>query len=134
MRRLLPLLLLASAPLVGGQQPLTIKRIFSDPPIDGTLQKEVRWHPGGERFSFLETLDEGKDADTPRLAGYQWSPKGMRYCCPAMGSSSSLLTPSEAAGRLEAMTSRQAAGQPANARRSTLRVGGTVPHFAGTPE
>lgn len=62
MRRLLSLLVLAAAPLVAGQQPLTIERIFSDPPIDGTLPKEVRWLPDGERFSFLETRGEGKDA------------------------------------------------------------------------
>src|SRR5512136_1399053 len=47
MRRLLSVLVLASTPLVAGQQPLTIERIFSDPPLDGTLPKEVRWLPDG---------------------------------------------------------------------------------------
>jgi hypothetical protein len=42
---LLSLLVLASAPLVGSQQPPTIERKCSDPPIDATMSKEVRRHP-----------------------------------------------------------------------------------------
>ena len=62
MRRLISLLILFAAPLVGGQQPLTIERIVADPPLEGTLPKEVAWLPDGASFSFLETSGEGKNA------------------------------------------------------------------------
>ncbi len=64
MRRLLSVLVLASAPLVAGQQPLTIERIFSDPPLEGTLPHEVRWLPGGASFSSLEKAGNGEGAPT----------------------------------------------------------------------
>lgn len=108
MRRVLAGLVLASAQLLAGERHLTVERIFSDPPLDGTLPKEVHWLRDGESFSFLEirgegkdarrslwredagsavrqclldegelpTFGEGKDAVTPRLTGYQWSPRG----------------------------------------------------------
>ena len=53
MRRLASLLVLLAAPLVAGQAPLTVERICADPPLDGVLPAEVRWMPGGTRFSFL---------------------------------------------------------------------------------
>jgi dipeptidyl-peptidase-4 len=62
MRRVLSILALLAAPLFAGQKALTIERIFSDPPLDGTLPKQVRWLPDGRRFSFLETIGEGKGA------------------------------------------------------------------------
>jgi dipeptidyl-peptidase-4 len=62
MRRVFLTLALVSVPLLAGQQPLTVERIFSDPPLEGALPKEVRWMAGGESFSFLETRGEGKDA------------------------------------------------------------------------
>ncbi|HVN75009.1 MAG TPA: alpha/beta fold hydrolase [Thermoanaerobaculaceae bacterium] len=62
MRRLASLVILTAAPLVAGQQLLTVERIVADPPVEGTLPKEVKWLPGGTRFSFLETVGEGKDA------------------------------------------------------------------------
>jgi dipeptidyl-peptidase-4 len=64
MRRLLSFLVMVSAPLVAGQQPLTLDRIFSDPPLEGTLPREVRWLPGGGSFSFLEKTGYGKEATT----------------------------------------------------------------------
>lgn len=64
MRRLALLVILVAAPLAAGQQPLTVERIFADPPLEGTLPKEVEWLPGGTSFSFLETTGEGKDART----------------------------------------------------------------------
>jgi dipeptidyl-peptidase-4 len=64
MRRLLSFLVMVSAPLVAGQQPLTLDRIFSDPPLEGTLPREVRWLPGGGSFSFLEKAGNGREAPT----------------------------------------------------------------------
>jgi dipeptidyl-peptidase-4 len=64
MRGLLSFLVMVSAPLVAGQQPLTLDRIFSDPPLEGTLPREVRWLPGGGSFSFLEKTGYGKEAPT----------------------------------------------------------------------
>lgn len=64
MRRLLSLLVMVSAPLVAGQEPLTLDRIFSDPPLEGTLPREVRWLPVGRSFSFLEKTGYGKEATT----------------------------------------------------------------------
>ena len=62
MCRMVSLLVLLAAPLIGGQQPLTIERIVADPPLEGTLPKEVVWLPDGTSFSFLEASGEGKDA------------------------------------------------------------------------
>ena len=62
MRRLVSLIVLLAAPLVGGQQPLTIERIVADPPLEGTLPREVAWLPDGASFSFLVTTGEGKEA------------------------------------------------------------------------
>ena len=108
MRRLVALLVFMAAPLIGGQQPLTIERIVADPPVEGVLPREVCWLPDGASFSFLETSGEGKDAQStlwledatsgarhrlvadaelpafgegkdavsPKLGGYRWSPKG----------------------------------------------------------
>jgi dipeptidyl-peptidase-4 len=64
MRRVFLIPFLLAVPLFAGQQELTIERIFSDPPLDGTLPKQVRWLPDGRRFSFLETIGEGKGADS----------------------------------------------------------------------
>ncbi len=62
MRRALSVLVLIAAPLAGGQKPLTIDRMMADPPLEGTLPREVHWLPDGGRFSFLETRGEGKGA------------------------------------------------------------------------
>lgn len=78
MRRVFLTLALVSVPLLAGQQPLTIERIFSDPPLDGTLPKEVRWLPGGERFSFLQTRGEGKDASSSLWV--EEAASGVRQC------------------------------------------------------
>ena len=64
MRRLALFVVLAAAAVAAGQQPLTVERICADPPLEGTLPREVSWLPGGTSFSFLETAGEGKDAHT----------------------------------------------------------------------
>ncbi len=56
MRRLSALVLLVlAAPLAAAQRPLTISEIFSTPPVDGVLPKEVHWLPDGRSFSYLAT-------------------------------------------------------------------------------
>ncbi|NCO69654.1 MAG: hypothetical protein GW878_03915, partial [Acidobacteria bacterium] len=45
-----------------GTQPLTIERIFAEPPVDGAVPREVHWLADGRRFSLIETAGEGKDA------------------------------------------------------------------------
>jgi dipeptidyl-peptidase-4 len=62
MRRALALLLLLAPALLAGQPPLTVERIFSEPPLDGALPREVHWLADGARFSFLASEGEGKQA------------------------------------------------------------------------
>jgi dipeptidyl-peptidase-4 len=64
MRRALPVLVLAAAPVLGGDQPLTLERAFGEPPLDGTLPRELRWLPSGAQFSFVERIGVGKEAHT----------------------------------------------------------------------
>jgi dipeptidyl-peptidase-4 len=64
MRRALAVLVLAAVPALGGDQPLTLERAFAEPPLDGTLPRELRWLPGGAQFSYLERVGVGKDAHT----------------------------------------------------------------------
>jgi len=71
-------LVLVSAQLLAGERHLTVERIFSEPPLDGTLPKEVRWLPDGGRFSFLETRGEGKDA--PGALWLEEAESGTRQC------------------------------------------------------
>ena len=106
MRRLTALLVLLAAPVLAGDQPLTLERAFGDPPLGGRLPSEFTWLPGGASFSYLERAGQGREARTtlwleeaatgtrtalltdeqlkpastdagrPRLAGAQWSPGG----------------------------------------------------------
>ena len=62
MNRTLVALVLAASPALAAQPPLTVERIFSDPPPEGLLPAQVHWLPDGARFSFLEWVGEGKDA------------------------------------------------------------------------
>jgi dipeptidyl-peptidase 4 len=64
MRRALAVLVLAAAPVLGGDQPLTLERAFGEPPLDGTLPRELRWLPSGAQFSFVERIRAGKEAHT----------------------------------------------------------------------
>lgn len=56
--------LVAAVAMGAGDQPLTIERIFADPPVDGAAPREVRWLADGRRFSLIESAGEGKDAVT----------------------------------------------------------------------
>ena len=62
MRRIAASLLLLTPALLAAQPPITVERIFSEPPLDGALPREVHWLPDGSRFSFLATEGEGKQA------------------------------------------------------------------------
>jgi dipeptidyl-peptidase-4 len=66
MSLVLTLALLAAPPAtpkpVEGPPALTLERIFSGPPLEGALPREVAWLPDGRRFSYLEKAGEGKDA------------------------------------------------------------------------
>ena len=62
MRRLASILVLSAAPLLAGQQALTVERISADPPLDGVLPAEVQWFPGGARFSFIAKPGSAPDA------------------------------------------------------------------------
>lgn len=44
-RRTFALVLLLAPALLAGQPPLTVERIFSEPPLDGALPREVHWLP-----------------------------------------------------------------------------------------
>jgi dipeptidyl-peptidase-4 len=106
MRRLTALLLLVAAPALAGDEPLTVERLFAEPPLGGVLPAEFTWLPGGTSFSYLERTGQGREsratmwveeaatgkrvalltdeqlepatgaAGKPRLAGAQWSPDG----------------------------------------------------------
>jgi dipeptidyl-peptidase-4 len=106
MRRLAALLVLLAVPVIAGDEPLTLERMFAEPPLGGRLPTEYTWLPGGTSFSYLERTGQGReagttmwleqaatgervalltdeqlkpataDAGTPRLAGAQWSPAG----------------------------------------------------------
>lgn len=54
MRRLAALALLVAAPLSAGKEPLTVERIFAEPPLEGRVPRQVQWLPGGESFSYLD--------------------------------------------------------------------------------
>ncbi len=64
MRRVLACLVLVASQVLAGDKPLTVERLFADPPLDGTLPREVKWLPGGASFSFLERTGTGKEART----------------------------------------------------------------------
>jgi len=49
---------------LAGDQPLTVERMFADPPLGGVLPGEVKWLPDGGSFSYLEKLGDGKEART----------------------------------------------------------------------
>lgn len=65
MSLVLTLALLAAPPAtpkpVEGPPVLTLERVFSGPPLDGTLPREVTWLPDGRRFSYLQKSGEGQD-------------------------------------------------------------------------
>ncbi|MFH1175828.1 MAG: S9 family peptidase [Acidobacteriota bacterium] len=48
------LAVLAAVSVLGGDQPLTLERIFSEPTLEGAAPKEVKWAPDGRRLSFIE--------------------------------------------------------------------------------
>jgi dipeptidyl-peptidase-4 len=58
MRRVLALAIVVALPALAARPPLTIERIFSSPPLDGSLPREVHWLPDGMRFSFLAAAGE----------------------------------------------------------------------------
>jgi dipeptidyl-peptidase-4 len=63
---LLPFLLLAlTAPALAGDKPLTLERIFSDPPLAGRTAEGVAWSPDGSRLALLERSGDEK---TPSFA------------------------------------------------------------------
>jgi dipeptidyl-peptidase-4 len=106
MRRALVVVALIASPLLAAKPPLTVERLFADPPLDGVQPREVTWLPDGSRFSYLERTGEGRDAhvtlwveqaartgreqvasdadlesqgagsELPSLHDYQWSPDG----------------------------------------------------------
>jgi dipeptidyl-peptidase-4 len=63
-RSLLAFLALSASQLVAGERVLTLDRVFAEPPLDGTLPREVTWLPGGASFSFLERTGSGKEVRT----------------------------------------------------------------------
>ena len=63
-RLLLAVLALWASQLLAGEKALTLERLFGEPPLDGTLPREVTWLPGAASFSFLENSGAGKEART----------------------------------------------------------------------
>src|SRR6476646_5503412 len=43
---------------------LTVKRIYSQPSLSGSLTNGVRWAPDGKMLSFFESRGKGKEAQT----------------------------------------------------------------------
>lgn len=59
---LLGLLLLGLlAPAWAGDEPLTLERIFSDPPLAGRTAEELAWAPDGSRLALIERSGDEKD-------------------------------------------------------------------------
>ncbi|MGE5236309.1 MAG: DPP IV N-terminal domain-containing protein [Acidobacteriota bacterium] len=64
MRRALVLAALMASPLLAAKPPLTVERLFADPPLEGAQPQEIAWLPDGTHLSYLIRSWEGGKSST----------------------------------------------------------------------